>query len=195
MKKLKVLPRLIVAAIMAMAFAAPAAASAADWTIDGEPLTEPAVIELDGYMRMGITNPYMGFRCYYVHGEATLTPGGSGELTSIDLNPQFCEGEGALNDCTMKSHLTPAIWDLTATSTPMKRIALSTVGYQWSFSDNCGLRSATLIGGQGLSAYPDDSGFISSLLISGNYSFNNGGASGTIAEFEVTPPGVYGISD
>jgi hypothetical protein len=83
MKRIKALPLLIVAAMVAMAIAAPVSALAVQWRHNGAALKEPATIELDGQAEINAAGT--GVLCP-VHSKATLFPGTKGEITELDVD-------------------------------------------------------------------------------------------------------------
>jgi hypothetical protein len=96
-KTIKPLLLLVCAAMAAIAFAAPAVASASEpaiWTVEGERLTEDAAVELAG--EMGFTSASGGVACPESSMDLTLKPGNTGELTSQSALPSSCEVSGNL---------------------------------------------------------------------------------------------------
>lgn len=89
------LPLLALAAIVGALFAVPVGASAAEWTKEGEPLTEPAEIELTGYYETSGAN--VGYACDDVTIDMTLQPGGEGQITQVSYND--CSGQGSWAFC------------------------------------------------------------------------------------------------
>lgn len=79
MRKLRTTLLLALTVAAVGAFAAPAMAIDYEWTNEGEPITSPMNIEFDGEVHY--------FRWYEIYcdveGEATLTPGGGGEVTKF----------------------------------------------------------------------------------------------------------------
>ena len=110
MKRTRIARLLALSAVTAAVLALPAFASAAEWTVEGEPLLEEQSIELEG--TYGFESGYGSFQCD-VRGEATLTPGDEGEVTDLEL---LAPCQGSFLGCKVDPALeTP--WSLEARAT------------------------------------------------------------------------------
>lgn len=94
MRRKRTVPLLVFVALIASAFAVPAAASAAYWTHQGNGLEEAAEINFSGAVEASL--PYLGIACDDVQGTLALSPGDQGEITDIDYSE--CHGSvGSIN--------------------------------------------------------------------------------------------------
>jgi hypothetical protein len=108
-------------ALAAIAFAAPASASALEWTDEGEPYAGEASDTLSGKLSFG--NPAAGqskFGCTVHAGVSGEGGSSTGTLTSFNVTTSTCAGEGAFATCKLKEDSTtglPAVVHITGTNT------------------------------------------------------------------------------
>jgi hypothetical protein len=147
MRRIKVLPLLIVAAIVGAALAAPAGASAVQWLKGGNPLTKAEPIELNSSAYHGIEFEIdLGntIDCT-VHAVGTVGPGAVGELTGIDIDgtENRCLTGGIYAHCVVTGTATQPL-DMEVKST--KEVSLfkpkpklgsgDRILWTWNFSEN-----------------------------------------------------------
>src|SRR6476646_3122679 len=106
MRVIRRLPLLAVMAIAAAALAAPAFASAANWT---EPeLTEAVETGYTGEVHFEMNEYSYGYTCE-VEADATLKPGGGGSIDS--LTASSCRGTGGLEGCKEVTEGVNTAWE------------------------------------------------------------------------------------
>jgi hypothetical protein len=206
----------VLVALSAAALAGPAAASASNWTVEGEPLTEPAAVGFAGSVKLSISGS--GIQCS-LEGEASLFPTdeeageeGTGELTGFDLDPETCGTYGEeFGGCVVIDATTTRFWfptDLETLPWSMQafdhgqgssRIALSGSAITLTFDEECKydeLEARQQPGGF-FEATPDNPSAMSSwhldAFLAGQGPFYNT----TVAidgEVELSPAAAYGIS-
>ena len=174
---------LLLGAIMAIALALPAVASASEWTSEGEPILEEQPIELDGTYSYSV-NGIGSFVCT-IHGEATLVPGDEGEISNLAAsNP--CKG--SFFGCEVEL-LFETPWPLEARA---EDVLVNDLGERWRLCPPSYPGEVTVEGDIELT--PDNPAAISSF---GLYGFMEDTKTHlplvVTGELEVSPAGVYGF--
>jgi hypothetical protein len=136
MRRIKVLSLLVFAALITAAFAVPAAASAYQWTAQGNPLSEkdPNTIEFSGTYRAEFLGS--GMICS-VHGKGRLKAGDTGELTEFTATPSTCSSFGQyMSGCKAGSIETnmPRSFKIDSSG---KTITISEMTFNWASLTGC----------------------------------------------------------
>lgn len=184
MRKIKTMLLVVVAALAMMSLAAPAA-SAGEWMEEGAPLEESAGLQFSGEFEW----PYGGIGCQ-VDGEATLSPGGGGEITAFDF--VTCKASGGLSHCQFTGSPSSLPWSIQANH---DKIVLEEIAWKWS-SSNCIPKDRTFTG-KNLTLTPNNIEAISTLNLSGSVTGESGGGTYSTSvngAFEVSPAGSYGLA-
>jgi hypothetical protein len=210
MRSIKIM---LLIAMAAMALAAPTMASASvwtekgvplgagdggkapAWTNEGELLGEATSISLNGtYKFTGIG----GDTGCTLSAGGTLSPGGSGQITSASISALSCTTGGPIASCKVDSTSTAGLpWGLTATEkSGVKSISATGVSITYKLVGSkggaCVLPEITVTGG--FTATPDDSLAIKNLALSGTMKTKTGTNVTVSGSQSVTPSGKLGIA-
>lgn len=205
MRKLRAIPLVAFAAIIAAAFAAPAAS--ANWSESGLEIAEPKTIEFEGNIKWSLMSSSL--QCSDVDGNATLQPGKNGEITKFSINPASCNTFGTMfKGCFVDSIKTRAPMSIQAVNESEKpRIYIDGFSYTVHFN-SCTtapsektwiFRSGNQTANAPMVATPDNASAMS------EFTFNGGQTAGglvgsltpsvgyTDGSFTITPSKAYGI--
>lgn len=163
------------------------------WTLEGSPLEEAQEVELDGYTSLFDSAAIDStFRCA-VHGLATLSGEGQGEITELEYDTGDCEATGYLDGCTATS--------VEMLSSPSLRARVEDAlieGFKvlLKLGGSCPLSGTNAKTEAEVVLTPDSQGEIASFELSGDGNLHT--ALGVLpgqmhGELEVTPAGVYGV--
>jgi hypothetical protein len=207
MRSIKTMLLLACTAMVAVAFAVPAMASASNWkengvpisgmqwTEGGAPLAGEGSISFSG--PLNLTGSLGSLNCQ-VSGSASLSAGEQGHLNEFTVSPGSCSIGGLLkaSGCTgVKSVTANSLpWAVNASGTAASpTITINGVSLTYTLTGSGGCSSFALTFTGKLTATPDKAGAIGALSLSGglNSASGNVSASGTQT---VSPAGKYGIS-
>jgi hypothetical protein len=92
-------------ALVLVAFAVPAQASATQWNSGGEPLAEAGTMSLEGGISIASQDHYFSIACNDVEMDATLEPDpdAEGDITGISFGECSGGGNGIFWSCQLKS--------------------------------------------------------------------------------------------
>jgi len=214
MRSIKKMLLLASAVAVVVAFAAPAAASASNWTKNGSAITGVhwtdngaalggggGSVNLAGTMSVG---GELGTLTCPVSIDMSLSAGSSGLATKFSGTPSGCKIGGLIasycSEVTAISANTP--WGVSATEVsgkPVIKINSATVTYKLAGGASCAEVGDVSVAGT-ITATPNDAAKIASVSLSGKMAmststigyFSDAGVSGTL---NATPSGKYGISN
>lgn len=186
---------LALAALSAVALAAPGTAAANGWTEEGVPITESEEVDFYGLLTFSTELGSIGCATTV---ETTLQPGGTGSVDSFDIDFNYCSGGGLIASCLpTSSMLSPEELPWSFDAVGNSQIGVGGLKLRTVFGKGCLIKELLFKGG--LVAFPDDPLAISSITFdeeSGSLETNYEGvmatASGTL---EATPASVYGIDE
>lgn len=205
MRSIRVALLLAATALVAVALAAPAVASASnwkqsgvaltgmEWTQEGSSMTKEGSLSFSGPFNVtGLTG---SIKCQS-SGSIALTPGESGQVNSFTVTPGSCTLGGLLGACKEVKSITANSlpWSATASGTAASP-TISIKGFNLTYNvagGECGTNQPVTYTGS-LTATPDKGSAISTLSFSGTLkdSLGNGATpSGTV---NASPAGKYGI--
>lgn len=200
------------AAAIAMAFAIPAIASAANWKKNGSELssqlawyegtTPIAEGDTETLSASGSFNFSAGANCSDVDVSAILV-GGANEaagITEFAVNPSSCTVVGTLKSlgCTKVTSVTYNMPNGAATLAPQSNGTLAiantfSLTYKLSGSGFCSSVSSVTISGNGAIATPDNGKSIGSLTFSGTLSSTLGASVAVSGSVAASPAGAFGV--
>jgi len=169
------------------------ASSLGIWTVEGSPLEEAQEVELDGYTSLFDSAAIDStFRCA-MHGLATLSGEGEGEITELEYDTGDCEATGYLAGCTATSAAWSPSWLLAARSEDALIQGFNTLV---KLGGSCPLSGTNVETEAEVVLTPDNQGEIASFELSGDGNLHT--ALGVLpgqmhGELEMTPAGVYGV--
>lgn len=173
-------------ALAAIAFAAPATASA-EWTHEGEPIGDKANISLSGTVGFAGAGG-AAFECV-VHSSVTLEPGTTGTVKSFQITTNTCKGTGPLENCVLANDTVIGLpWVVHTNGTAMTITDVTITNHYVDNTPACPVHT-TVLHFASATATPDSTSAMSSVTVSGT------ATSGAVAfgSFAVTPAGTYGI--
>lgn len=181
---------LLLGALVSLAAIGPAGAAAAEWTTEGEPLTEAGAIELEG--AFAFPTSLGTWSCDFT-GEAVLLPGDEGEITKFDASN--CKGTGIWGGCTASGATATVPWEAEATDSGY--VAVDDVSLKWTYTKFCNLGEGMTWSGD-LTLTPDNPEAIMAFTASGSgiADFGPLGKTGLLfgGYMSVSPLGMYGFS-
>jgi hypothetical protein len=182
---------LAVAALAAMAVAAPAS-SVASWDHAGVPLTKNAVVTFSG--TASFSNFLGGISCSNVHASVTLEPGTTGKVTSFEpTNPNTtCTTSGVLASCKVKVGGTTTEGLPWVVHTNTSTISITNVKITTHLEGPCGI-SKTEIGPGTVTATPDSKTGVKKITLSGSLPSSTGLPVTIGGSLNASPSGTYGI--
>lgn len=188
MKTIKILPLLLLAAAFTVAWAGPSAASASEWTAEGEPvsgstygidagdewtvgssaLKAAAEVELTASLALDLAyseTPYGEQISCDVLLDATLEPGSEGSLDGASVDPGSCDSSGFLDGCDVTEAAATNLPQSLAAEGGAIEIAGLSIEYALSGAE-CNAEEIT-VHHDSLTATPDNPGAITVLSVDG----------------------------
>jgi hypothetical protein len=202
MRKLRAIPLVAFAAVTAIAFAAPAVASAtAGWTQKGSPIGGYRTLSLGGTVKFNALGA--GIECG-VNGEAKIWPSSEGEVTKFEINTKACTPFGRFKGCVVTSATAKTPWSLQAVGGEKPKISIGNFSYSLTTTscEHPNKNSTYTMLSTTVTATPDNSSAISKLTLSGTgkmeYVYEGLLIKEPVThegELTVTPAGSYGIGE
>lgn len=181
----------LLTALMALsfgAFAAPAMAADAVWTNEGIPLEKPAEVELDGVLKFGSFQAQLA-SCH-MNAEATLEPGGQGEITTVNLSS--CSHPST--ECKQGTTSVTVPWSITPEWVGGSgRVSIDDTALKIAMASPCNFNLIWATDGH-LGAAPADYSEITELNLSGSFSgpeLNAGWVADLAVSFPESEPWAY----